>query len=261
MWPVAFQIFDVPVPSYFLTLSLACCVAVLWSARRADAFGLSRNIAIDTCLLIFFTGMMGARAFHVAFEYPALYLEQPQRIFFFWEGGFVFYGGAISAYLASVLFLRSRRQDLKAWMDFAAPIAAGTYALGRLGCFLAGCCYGQACTLPWAVTFPPGSEAPVGFPIHPTQLYATVWESLVLGFLLLLERRAPKLLAKPGDLFWIWLMLHGLGRVIMEYFRADFRGPPQFGLSVSTWISLILIVLAAILYIREDSHKTAKKES
>lgn len=252
MYPIAFRWGELNVPSYFLVLSLTCCLAMIWAARRADRAGMPRNIAIDLCLLTFFFGLLGARGFHVIFEYPVLYMEQPQRILHIWEGGFVFYGGALSAFGACLTYLKLKKHPVLEWLDLAAPVAGLSYAVGRIGCFLAGCCYGKACQLAWAVTFPPGSEGPVGIPVHPTQLYATFLESLTVVLLLWLQRRKSHLIGKPGDLFWIWLMLHGLGRIVLETFRADYRGQPYWGLSLSTWISLILMSIAAYLYLRSE---------
>lgn len=258
MYPIAFSFGDVAVPSYFLLLSLTCCLSMIFAAKRSDRLNLPRNIAIDLCLIVFFFGLLGARAFHVVFEYPALYLEQPERILRLWEGGFVFYGGALLAFFASFIYLRWKKQNLLEWLDLAAPIIAFSYALGRVGCFLAGCCYGLACQLPWAVTFPRGSEGPAGIGVHPTQLYATMWEGIVVVVLLWLQKSKSRLLSKVGDLFWIWLMLHGLGRIFMEMFRADYRGQPYYGLSISTWISLGLMTLAAFMYLSETKRRTSQ---
>jgi phosphatidylglycerol:prolipoprotein diacylglycerol transferase len=163
------------------------------------------------------------------------------------------------AFAVSCWYLKFKKQDLLVWFDFTAPLTAFTYAFGRIGCFLAGCCYGKACQLPWAVVFPKGSEGPAGIPVHPTQLYAFFWESLVVVLLLVLQKKKSNLLSKKGDLFWIWFMLHGLGRIIMETYRADYRGRPYFDLSISTWLSLILMVIGAFMYLQQPKDQEIKK--
>jgi phosphatidylglycerol---prolipoprotein diacylglyceryl transferase len=119
-------------------------------------------------------------------------------------------------------------------------IALG-YALGRVGCLAAGCCYGTFTTLPWGITFPAGVEAPAGVSIHPTQIYSSLWELMNLGVLLFAERRGK--LKSPGQIFGLWLVIHGVGRALVEQFRGDFRGPEPFNLSISTWLSGAAIVI------------------
>src|SRR5690606_6314306 len=113
-----------------------------------------------------------------------------------------------------------------------APVLAFAYAAGRSACFLAGCCYGRYCDLPWAID---GR--------HPTQLYAAAWEMGVV-FILLGLRPSP-FFQNPGRIFYLWMILHGIGRFIMEAFRDDFRGP-SLGLSISGWISLGLVITGFI---------------
>lgn len=254
MFPVLFQFGNLTIPSYFAWISIVCSLALIWVARRADKRGLARNLALDLALVIMVSGFIGARLFHVVFEYPAVYLESPSRIFRFWEGGFVFYGGALLAAFAGYLFLKYKKEPLNQWLDFTAPILAFTYGAGRIGCFLAGCCFGRYCTLPWGVTFPRGGEAPAGFPIHPTQLYAFGWEMFIVGLLLAVEKKNSKtLLSKSGDLFYLWMMFHGVGRILMETFRADYRGTQILAFSISTWISLLIIATGIIFYLRKPA--------
>lgn len=253
MFPVLFYTDKFLIPTYFVIISITCCVCLWWGARRAQKLNLPRNTALDLVLLVMVSGFLGARIFHVIFEYPDIYIAEPLRIFKFWEGGFVFYGGAILGFLTGLLFILKKRENVFDWLDFAAPVAALGYALGRIGCFFAGCCYGRYCSLPWAVTFPRGVEAPGGVPIHPTQIYAFLAEMLTFSALLWLDKsrknKSFKLYSKPGDLFYLWMMFHGLGRIIMEMYRDDYRGKLIFGITLSTSISLVLVFSGVALYL------------
>jgi phosphatidylglycerol:prolipoprotein diacylglycerol transferase len=234
--------------TYFLVVSLALCVCVLFLVRRTEARGLTRNLALDISMILMIFGMLGARLFHVAFEEPRYYLEEPMRVFQLWRGGFVWYGGALLGALASVLYVRHKKLPLGTWLDLFAPVAALGYALGRVACFLTGCCFGSVCVLGSGLRFR-----------HPTQLYAILWELAALWLLLILERARGRVMPalkiplsiwqpfnrwlKPsGRLFALWLVLHGLGRILMEAFRADPRGPEPLGFSIATWISMLLIL-------------------
>lgn len=175
------------------------------------------------------SAFVGARLFHVLYENPEIYLQNPWAIFYFWNGGFVFYGGALLVALTGWIFFRKRTKEPLAYFDLFTPVASLGYVIGRWACYLAGCCYGRYCSLPWAVK---GR--------HPTQLYASFWELGVLLILLGLEKKnQPK-----GRIFFLWILLHAIGRILMESFRDDFRGAEP-GLSISAWISLALIVAGA----------------
>lgn len=237
------------IPTYYLIVSLALCLALLWVVRRAHQSHLSREITLDVSLLVMVSGFIGARLFHVFYENPAYYQEDWLRLFEVWNGGFVFYGGALTAGFLGVLYLHVKTKGFfESYLDLFAPVGAFTYILGRFACFLTGCCYGKYCDLPWAI-----NER------HPTQLYAAFWEFGTLLILLGCEKipaqsRRPSFLAKSGSIFYLWMILHASGRLLMEAFRDDFRGP-TLGLSVSSWISVGLILLGLFLVIRKPTDR------
>lgn len=228
------------IPVYFFILSFVYTGAVYWTYKRALQCGFDVRNALDLGLAMMLGGFIGARALHVFYEAWDTYSQNWIRIFYLWEGGFVFYGGAIGALLCATLLIRSRRLLFMEWADFFAPIFAIGYGVGRLSCFFAGCCYGKVCDLPWAVKFPFDSALR-----HPTQLYAVFWELALGMFLLWYEKRERRGL---GQVFAAWVFLHGLGRLLMERFRDDFRGEWIYGLSLSTWISLLVIIIGATLF-------------
>lgn len=236
---------DLEIPTYFIVISLAICICMLWLVRRAEARGLGRNRALDIALVCMLSGFLGARFFHVAFEEPRYYWEDLSRVLEFWRGGFVWYGGALVGGTAAVTFVRWKKISIAAWLDVFAPICALGYALGRVACLLTGCCFGSVCVLPSGFSFR-----------HPTQAYAIIWEVGVLASLLWLERR--RTFRKPGRLFAVWLALHALGRIMMEAFRADPRGPDLLGLSQATWISLLLLVIVAVFFNRDIREARSK---
>lgn len=233
-------VFGVVIPIYFLVVSISFIVALIVLVKRADRLALSRNRALDIALVIMVSGFIGSRLFHVVFEEPAYYAQAPWRIFDIWRGGFVWYGGALAAVVSSLVFVSWKRLPLGPWLDLFAPIAALGYALGRVACVLTGCCYGRVFV--WqGVSYR-----------HPTQSYAVAWELAVFATLLLVER--ARFFKKPGSLFLLWAALHACGRLVMEAFRDDDRGPLVLGLSVSTVISLaILIAVGAIALLNRRS--------
>jgi phosphatidylglycerol:prolipoprotein diacylglycerol transferase len=131
---------------------------------------------------------------------------------------------------------------------FAPGIALG-HVVGRMGCLLAGCCFGKPTSVAWAITFTDPAAAanvgtPLGIPLHPTQLYEAGAELLILGFLLLWERRGRGF---PGRTFWSYMLLYGVSRFVIEFYRGDSRGMVFDALSTSQFVSVILVPLSIVM--------------
>lgn len=246
----------IQLPTYYTVISLTYCICITWFYNRCEERNLSPKNAMDIGLIVLIGGFVGARIFHILFELPAYYIANPLEIFYFWQGGYVFYGGLLSAYFFAFLYARRLKLTFWLWHDTLAPVAALGYALGRLACFLNGCCYGKVCDLPWAMPLEQVhvvSDKTTFLYRHPTQLYATAMELGILSLLIWYEKRRPKL----GNIFLVWLILHSLARIIMETFRVDPRGAEFFGLSLSTSISIFLIA-GAVSVLWSRNFKNAK---
>ena len=237
MYPIVEITEQIQIPTYLLIVSLSFSIAIMWALKRSANKNLSRNTVLDMTLGIMFGSLLGARGFHVFYEQPNNYLEDPLRVLMIWQGGFVFYGGAIGGFLGGLTVLKIKKEKWRPWADLIAPIGAFSYGLGRMACFLNGCCYGQVCHLPWAVRFPG-----IGGTRHPTQLYATFLE-WGIGMLLLSLEKKKSFSQTQGRLFFTWITLHSIARIFMESLRDDFRGNPILGFSVSTFISIFLFIL------------------
>lgn len=239
-----------PIPTYFILISLLMSTLVVLGYRKALSENQNPVLVMNLALFIMIFGFVGARLFHVFYEAPQIYSERPILIFQFWLGGYVFYGGALTAFFACWIYLRWRRENWKEWADFLTPLIALGTGWGRLGCFFAGCCYGAICELPWGIQFHDS------FLRHPTQLYQLGLETLFASLTYQLSR-VPEFKKNPGRLFLTYLFLHGLGRALVETFRDDFRGGLIFGMGVSFWIALTLS-MTALLFLFFNS-KTSQK--
>lgn len=229
---------------YFIFISFILTSVVFWINQRSRKMQYSGATAMDLFFVVTLLGAVGARLLHVVFEEPQYYIDNPLRVFSFWQGGFVYYGGLIFGFLGGWLCLLWKKQSFPHWLDFFTPIVSLSYATGRIACFLTGCCYGKFCDLPWAID---GR--------HPTQLYAVVLELLLFCGILQLEKNSWSK-SVPGRLFATWLVLHSVNRLIVELFRADPRGPSIGILSLSSLLSLIFIALS--LYYLKTSHSDTK---
>lgn len=228
---------------------------VFYVHRRAHKHDHSVTTALDLFLYCVFAGAIGARLFHVIYEEPNYYLANPWRVFSFWQGGFVFYGGLISGFFAGWLYLKIVKQSLSLWLDFFTPVLSLGYAIGRWACFLSGCCYGKICDLPWAIGLKQinlENHSAVYVYRHPTPLYSSFAELILLYFILRLEKQRT-LSKTPGHLFFYWLGLHSLLRLLMEFLRDDHRGDLLGSMSISSVLSLIFMLVSLFVISRKKS--------
>jgi len=145
------------------------------------------------------------------------------------------------------------RYKLHPWTvaDLIAPGIALGHVVGRFGCLLAGCCYGRPTSVPWAITFTNPAAAtnvgtPLNTPLHPTQLYDAGAELLIMGVLLLTEKRGRPF---PGRTFWLYMLLYAISRYIVEIYRGDERGM-ILGVSTSQFVSILIVPLSIIMLLR-----------
>ncbi|MES9995115.1 prolipoprotein diacylglyceryl transferase [Desulfovibrio aminophilus] len=221
MHPVLIDLGFATVHTYGVFIALAFLGGVGWTWLEARRKGLPADCIPDVAFAVFVGALVGARVLYVLL-YPSYFLEHPLEILQFWEGGMVFSGGAVLGGWLGWRVARRRQQPVLPWLDAVAPGLALGETIGRLGCFSAGCCYGQLCGMPWAVTFtdPRSLAVPLNMPLHPTQLYHSLSGLLTFGILLALRDR----LTRPGSLMGLFLVLFSLSRFGVEFFRADFRG-------------------------------------
>lgn len=167
MRPVVFTIpfLERDVPGYGLMLMLGFLAAIWWAARRAERSGGSPDVILNCGFIALITGVLGCRAMYVVhywdqFEARGSFLDIAWAVIDVTKGGLEFYGGFILTVIVVLAWLRWREKvSIRWYLDIIAPSAALGLAIGRIGCFLNGCCYGSVCELPWAVRFPFGSNA------------------------------------------------------------------------------------------------------
>ena len=240
MLPVL-TVFGVSLSAYLVILCTVYCFSILYFFKRQRSFSLDLHIGADLTLVVMLFSFLGARGFYILYGEWSYYSKNILEIFQFWKGGFVFFGGFILGSVAGISFLRFKKQNLGPWLDLIAPVGALGYGLGRIACFFNGCCYGQITSSFMGISFPhlPGFR-------HPTQLYAAFLELVIFCSLILLEKKGSFFRKRQGHLFFLWIILHGLNRLFMESLRGDFRGDLIIGISVSSFISLLLVVLGLV---------------
>ncbi len=246
MHPVLFHIGSLPIRSYGVMVAIAFAAAIWLARRRAPARGVDPDTIIDLSFFVIIASILGARLTYVIVHWE-YYANDPLRALKVWDGGLALYGGLIAGILCGLLFFSRRRVDAWVGADIVAPSLALGIGLGRIGCFLNGCCFGQPCAVPWGVTFPPGSGAGTHYHeilIHPTQLYESAAAFAVLGLLLLLDRRRRF----PGFLLWVFVLLLSLTRFLVDplrYYESTSMAVESASLSLTS-NQLIGLVLALV---------------
>lgn len=244
MKPVLLELGTIIIPSYYTFISLGMLLGIYIFYHYAKKANILPIHAIDISLVVIISAYAGARLFHIIFELPSYYLYNPLEIFAFWKGGFVIYGGILTPILFVYLYCKKKKIDFLFVADLLAPSVAIGTALGRIGCFMQGCCFGLPTSMPWGVAFPEGTNGgltPSGIPLHPTQIYMSLM-NLIIFFLLHFRSKHKRF---NGEIMCWYFILYPFGRSIIEIFRSDFRGnlfSPY--LSTSQFISLIIFLLS-----------------
>ncbi|HUO77173.1 MAG TPA: prolipoprotein diacylglyceryl transferase [Thermodesulfovibrionales bacterium] len=241
MHPVLVRFGPLTIHTYGVLVAAGFLLGLALAVKQAKKEGIPQERIIDIGFYVLVAAIIGSRLLFVAVN-AGHYLKHPLDIFKIWEGGLVFYGGLILAIPSALWYIRKHNLDAWRITDIFAPSLAIGHAVGRIGCFAAGCCYGRLSELPWAVTFhDPECLATTGIPLHPTQLYESAGE--LLNFLILITLRRYQ--SFKGQLFWTYILLYSLLRFVVEFFRGDeARGYLFGGISVSQGISVIMGVVA-----------------
>jgi phosphatidylglycerol---prolipoprotein diacylglyceryl transferase len=216
-------------------LAIAVIVCTMLIRKDAKAAGLREDIFSDLVFWCAVSGIFGARIFFILMN-GAFFAENPIEMIMLQHGGLAWQGGLIGGALAGIYFVRKNKLPLTKTLDLAAPYLALGQSIGRIGCFLNGCCYGKE--VAWGVYFPA-----LHYHAHPTQIYDTV--GLFIIFLILKNLQRRNLL--PGNVFVLYLVLAPLLRFVIEFFRADHTWS-YLGLSIYQYVCLFLITIAVILY-------------
>jgi phosphatidylglycerol:prolipoprotein diacylglycerol transferase len=247
VYPVLFSIGPLTIHTYGLFVALAFLVGLGLAIFQAKKEGIPHNTIADLGFYVLVASLVGSRLFFILINF-SYYSRNPLDILKIWEGGLVFYGGVLLAVPTAIWFVV--RHNLGIWRtaDIFAPALAIGHALGRIGCFFAGCCYGKFTdSLPWGVVFSdPECLAPINVPLHPTQLYESAGE--VLNFMILITLRRKK--SFNGQLFMGYLILYSILRFFVEFFRGDIqRGFLTETLSVSQGISILIFCAGVAGYL------------
>lgn len=234
MYP-SINIGQISIPTYGLCAAvgmLSAFLLLLYTHKRRE---LNKDAAFTCSFVAIISGLIGSKLLYFIVELPAI-ISNPSFLKDALTGGFVFYGGLIGGIIGGWIYCAVKKLPVLAVADaYAAPLTLGQ-AFGRIGCFMAGCCYGMRCDSPLCVVFPSGSAAPAGVPLLPTQLMEAAFLFVLTAALVLILKRVKL----RGIVTGVYLIAYGVWRFIIEFFRDDYRGGIG-ALSTSQIISLVLV--------------------
>jgi len=258
MYPELFHLGNFTVYSYGFMILTGAVLAWLYLYRKGKPFGLKSDDVSGLFLLAFAAVFIGGKLFYFL-ENPKRYLENPSEMLEPPGSGFVFYGSFLLAVPAFIWWFRRYRLPVWTMFDIIAGCGTLVHGFGRIGCFMAGCCYGKVCDPAWGIRFthPETHARPMGLPLYPTQLLEAALILGLFGLMQFMQKRK----SFEGQLFLLYVLVYAAGRFGLEYLRGDESRGYLFGglLSHSQLISLLLItaVLTFWIYRKRQVQKAA----
>ncbi len=233
--------------AYGLCIALGMLAAVNWSSKRWVAKGGNPNDIGRIAIFALPAGVIGARIYHVITDVNTFRGNWP-RAFEIWKGGLGIWGGVFLGTVVGLAVGRMRKLSVPSLLDMAAPAIPLAQAIGRWGNWFNQELYGNPSTLPWAVEIDRPPTALKEFKtFHPTFLYESLWNLLVVGLVLVCERTIGKRL-KPGRLFAVYVAGYSLGRFFIERIRTD-EATKILGQRVNVFVAGALFLAAVLVLV------------
>lgn len=265
----------VPLRTYGVCVALGFVLSIIVAQKMVKKEGIiEKNIILDLSFYVLIGTILGARLFYFLFYDINYFLANPLKFFAIWEGGMVYYGGLIGGISLGYIFLKKRKVNILKIADVVGVVINLGYFIGRWGCFGYGCCYGKVCSpdFPLGVKFPakhyyglsPAFEYQLSkglvkpddnfsLPVYPTQLFESFAGLIIFVILFLLWKRKKF----DGQIAALSLIFYGIARFVIEFFRIN---PVFLFLTVSQWISILMIISGIIIYYKAYLKNGSERE-
>ena len=228
---------------YGLMIAIGFLAALFIVLKRGKKTGLSEDTIYGIFYCAIIGGLIGCRLLFILVELPNV--KNNPSILWDFRNGYVVYGGIIGGIITAFVYVtRFRKERFGPYFDTVMPAVSIAQGFGRLGCFFAGCCYGAETESPFHIVFTHSDFAPNGVKLIPTQLMSSAGDFLI-GFFLLYYGAKNKVTGRCAAMY---MVLYGIGRFIIEFFRGDYRGSVGI-FSTSQIISFIIVAVGAVFYI------------
>jgi len=244
---VAFKVFGIPIYWYGIIIAFAFLLAVLLGMRSSKKFGIDPDNIIDLVLFAAPVAIVTARLYYVIFSWED-FKDNPLDIIDTRRGGLAIYGAIIGAVVVAYIFAKKRKIGVLKLFDFGSPYLILAQGIGRWGNFINQEAYGTTTSLPWGMT---GSDIGPD-PVHPTFLYESLWDFAVF-FFLIWYRKKKKV---EGEVFFLYMILYGVGRFWIEGLRTD--SLMLGNIRISKFLAALFVILMSIMFfMRRKKHLEA----
>ena len=263
MHPYLINLNNFKMPTYGFMIAMAYITATLYILKKSRKENLNKESITDIVFYTVLSGIIGGKILYIItfWQYFGNDLNEKIKNIFTFDtltSGFVFYGGFMTAIISLYILTRIKNIKFLKLADIMSPAAALAHAIGRIGCFSAGCCHGKPTQSIFGVIFSnPQSLVKreyLNIPIHPTQLYESFGNVLIFLFLNFILSK--KYFKKDGYVFMLYIILYSFLRFIVELYRGDERGITYLNLSQAQFISILAITasISGIIYIKKNNY-------
>jgi phosphatidylglycerol---prolipoprotein diacylglyceryl transferase len=235
MYPTLLKIGFIHIYSYGLMVGCAFFISAFLLSERAARAGFKEDFFWNLCFWALIGGIAGGRLAYIILNFQ-FFRDNPQEILMLWHGGLVWYGGLLGGILCALFYVKLKKKSIGKVLDELAPFVALGHSIGRIGCFLNGCCYGRPAA--WGIYFPVHNDY-----LIPVQLFSSLNLLAVFIILRVMQERARR----QGFVFVAYLLLSSLERFLMEFLRND-SAPIFYGLTVFQIISAAIFLITLCLW-------------
>ncbi|MBU3214861.1 prolipoprotein diacylglyceryl transferase [Clostridium estertheticum] len=252
MKPILFEFSFVKIYGYGLMIMIGILSALFLLSCRSKKEQYNEDNVWDMAILTIICGVIGGKVMYIITDIKEV-LQNPSVLKDV-GNGFVIYGAILGGILGIYIYSKKKAWNTLSVLDLLVPSLPLAQGFGRIGCFLAGCCYGKVTSLPIGVEFNNSPFAPANVFLIPTQIFSSIFDFMLALFLLWYDRRERK----KGRVFSLYLIIYSVGRFLIEFLRGDPRGSVSI-LSTSQFISLFVLIIGILLFNFERIKKNVSK--
>ncbi|MFH1854124.1 MAG: prolipoprotein diacylglyceryl transferase [Candidatus Omnitrophota bacterium] len=253
MHPIVAEFGPFTIYSYGMMVAIAFIIGIYFARLEALRRNIKSELVYDLVFFLAIGSLIGARLYYLAFFNPASFIKDPISVLKIWEGGLAIHGAILGGILSGILFSRLRKMSFWKIADITAPSLILGQAVGRIGCFLNGCCFGTPTQSIFGIRFPGGSLPDIaysGLPVHPTQLYEFALD--LAGFFMLWSIR--RRLKFDGGLFLLYLVIYSAIRIIVSGLRGDSLYIWGSTIKIAQAVSAVIFIIAALIFIKRQKN-------
>lgn len=248
MHPILFTIGKITVYSYGVMMALGIISALLMGLYRGKKRGFNADTITDISFYGILGGIVGAKLLYLITEAEDI-LKRPGDILNMLTGGFVIYGAILGGIMSAFIYCRIKKIEFLKYLDLLVPSLALAQGIGRIGCLLAGCCYGKETSSSLGIIFKHSLYAPSDIKLYPTQIFSSIGDFLIVAILIFYSRQDRK----EGRVAGLYMILYSIGRFFIEFLRGDPRG--AVGIFSTSQFICLFILIGGIILVYKDKIK------